>query len=360
MTSRDAQRVRVTPGMKAVVITAFGGPDHLEVDELPTPRPGPGEVLVAVRSVAANRTDVFTMHGHAAARTRLPHVPGLDPAGVVADLGPGVSGIDIGDRVVVKPSTACGRCEYCLAGSDDACPSQQLIGVHRPGAMAEFVAVPAAAVLRIGDALGFAEATAISHSFPVALTMVRDRANVGPDDTVLVTGAAGAVGAASVRFAKLAGARVIAAAGGRDRVDYARRIGADVVIDYRATPEFATEVLQVAPDGVNAYIESAGDPAIWDESLKTMARRGRVVVCAAHAGGHVGIDLAWLFRSRVTITGHSGSTMASFREVFEMAAAGGIEPNIHVRLPLERAREAFEILLARGNRGKVVLDVSGP
>jgi NADPH:quinone reductase-like Zn-dependent oxidoreductase len=345
--------------MRAVVITAFGGLDHLEIDEIPTPQPAAGEVLVAVHTVAANRTDLFTMRGNAAARTLLPHVPGLDPAGVVAELGDGVTGLEVGDRVVIKPSTACGRCEYCVAGADDACPNQQLIGVHRQGAMAEYVAVPAKSTFKIGDRVGFAEATAISHAFPVALTMVRDRAGVGSGDRVLVTGAAGAVGAATVLFAKLAGARVIAAAGGRERVEYARKLGADVVVDYRATPAFAEAVREAVPDGVTVYIESAGDPDIWAESLKTMARRGRVVVCGAHAGGLVQVDLAWLFRSRVTITGHSGSTLVAFREVFEMAGAGRIQPNIHTRLPLERAREAFEILLARGNRGKVVLEVTG-
>jgi NADPH:quinone reductase-like Zn-dependent oxidoreductase len=358
-TQEDERVVPVNPSMRAVAITAFGGLDHLEIVEIPTPAPAAGEVLVSVRSVAANRTDLFTMQGHAAVRTTLPHIPGLDPAGVIAVVGEGVAGLAVGDRVVVKPSTSCGQCDYCVSGADDACPDQQLIGVHRPGAMAEYVAVPAKSTFKIGDHIGFAEATAVSHSFPVALTMVRDRAGVGPADTVLVTGAAGAIGAASVLFAKEAGARVIAAAGGHERVTYARDLGADVLIDYSATPDFAAEIREAAPDGVSVYIESAGAPEIWDESLKTMARRGRVIVCGAHAGGLVQLNLAWLFRSRVSITGHSGSTLAAFREVFEMAGAGRIKPNIHTRLPLDRAHEAFQILLARRNRGKVILEVTG-
>jgi NADPH:quinone reductase-like Zn-dependent oxidoreductase len=344
--------------MRAAVITAFGGPEKLEILEVPTPAPGPGEVLVAVRTVAANRTDLFTMRGRAATPTRLPHVPGLDPAGLVVALGEGVTDRAIGDRVVVKPGTACGRCVFCTAGDDDACPAQEIVGVHRQGGMSEYVAVPAISAFRIDDEIDFAAATAIAHSYPVALTMVRNRAVVGPEDTVLVTGAAGAIGAASVQLAKMAGARVVAAAGGRDRVEYARALGADAVVDYEANPRFSAEVLDFAPGGVTAYIESAGDPNVWSESLKSMARRGRVVVCGAHAGGSVGLDLAWLFRSRVTITGHSGSTLAAFREAFAMAAAGGIRANIHTILPLDRVRDAFDILIARGNRGKVVIQVS--
>jgi NADPH:quinone reductase-like Zn-dependent oxidoreductase len=355
---REPGALTVPRRMRAAVITAFGGPDKLEVIELATPAPGPGEVLLAVRTVAANRTDLFTMRGRAATQTPLPHVPGLDPAGVVVALGEGVTDFAVGDRVVVKPGIACGQCTYCGAGDDDMCPSQAIVGVHRQGGMAEYVAIPAINALPIPERIDFAEATAIAHSYPVAMTMVRNRAAVGPDDTVLVTGAAGAIGAASVQLAKLAGARVVAAAGGRDRVEYARGIGADAVIDYLANPAFAKEILDFAPGGVTAYIESAGDPNIWSESLKAMARRGRVIVCGAHAGGVVELDLAWLFRSRVIIAGHSGSTHAAFREVFEMASAGRLRPNIHAILPLDRVREAFDILVARGNRGKVVLEVS--
>jgi acryloyl-coenzyme A reductase len=355
---REQRALAVPRRMRAAVITAFGGPDNLEIRELATPAPGRDEVLIAVRTVAANRTDLFTMGGRATTATRLPHVPGLDPAGVVAALGDGVTGVAVGDRVVVKPGTACGQCTYCAAGEDDCCLRQEIVGVHRQGAMAEYVAVPAVGAIRLPDRIGFAEATAIAHSYPVAMMMVRDRAAVTPEDTVLVTGAAGAIGAACVQLAKLAGARVIAAAGGPDRVEYARAVGADAVVDYVANPVFAAEVLDAAPAGVSVYLESAGDPVIWSEALKTMARRGRVVVCGAHAGGQVPLDLAWLFRSRVTIAGHSGSTLAAFREVFDLASDGRLRPNIHTILPFDRIYEAFGILVARGNRGKVVLEVS--
>lgn len=357
-TEREFGALTPPPRMRAAVVTAFGGADKLEIMEVPTPAPAAGEVLVAVRTVGANRTDLFTMRGRAATQTPLPHVPGLDPAGVVAALGEGVTDVMVGDRVVVKPGIACGQCTFCASGDDDMCPSQEIVGVHRQGGMAEYVTVPVISALPIHDRIDFVEATAIAHSYPVALTMVRNRAAVGPDDTVLVTGAAGAIGAASVQLAKLAGARVVAAAGGRDRVEYARAVGADTVIDYEANPTFATEILDVAPGGVTAYIESAGDPNIWNESLKAMARRGRVVVCGAHAGGVVALDLAWLFRSRVIIAGHSGSTLAAFREVFAMAGEGRLRANIHAVLPLDRVHEAFDILVGRGNRGKVVLEVS--
>jgi NADPH:quinone reductase-like Zn-dependent oxidoreductase len=345
--------------MRAVALTAFGGPEHLALIDLPVPAPNRGEILIGVHTVAVNRQDTFTMRGLAQARhpVPLPHVMGIDPAGVVVAHGPGVTTPAIGARVVVKPGIACGRCRDCLEGRDDACPTTQNVGVHRQGGMAEFVAVPAQNVFTIGDDLGFAEATAIAHSFPVALQLMRDRAGLRAGETVLVTGASGAIGSAAVQLAKLLGARVVAAAGGEERAAYARSVGADAVVDYKAEPAFAASVRAFAPDGVDLYVESAGDPAIWKESLKTLARRGRVAVCGSHAGPLVELDLNWLFRMRIGILGGSGATLATQRDAIDLARAGRITANIHGRYPLEQAADAFAVLLGRGNRGKVILDV---
>ena len=346
--------------MRAMVLTKIGGPQFLQPAELPTPNPAPGEVLIRVHTVAANRQDTFTMCGRAqkGAELRLPHVLGIDPAGVVAEFDGGVDGLQPGERVVVKPSISCGECRLCVALEDDACERLLNIGVHRQGGMAEFIAVPVRNVFRIPDSLSFAEASAMAHSFPVALTMLRNRAHLQADDVVLITSAAGAIGSAAVQLAKLDGATVIAAAGGADRAKYARSLGADQAIDYRARPDFSRVVLERFPAGVTLYVESAGDPAIWSEALKTLARQGRATVCGSHAGGLVEVDLNWLFRTRVSLIGCSGSTLASFREVLELAGSGRVRANIHTVLPLERVGDAFAILLARQNQGKVILEVA--
>jgi NADPH:quinone reductase-like Zn-dependent oxidoreductase len=348
--------------MRAVALTEFGGPRHLALLELPVPAPAPDEVLIRVHTVAANRQDTFTMAGRAQARhpVPLPHVLGIDPAGVVVAMGAAVREPVVGTRVVVKPAIACGTCPTCLAGEDDACPSAVNVGVHRAGGMAEYVAVPATNAFPIPDGIGFPAATAIAHSFPVALQMLRERAGLRRGESVLVTGAGGAIGAASVQLAKAIGATVVAAAGGPERVEYVRSLGADAVIDYTATPDFAPAVRAVVPDGVDVYVESAGDPAIWAEAMAALGRRGRVVVCGSHAGGQVSLDLNWLFRTRASILGASGSSLRIMAEVLTMAGRGDIVPNIHTVLPLERAAEAFAILAARQNRGKVVLAVADP
>jgi NADPH:quinone reductase-like Zn-dependent oxidoreductase len=347
------------PSMRAMVLTALGGPEHLAAASLPVPRPGPDEVLIEVRTVAANRQDTYTMLGWANRREpiRFPHVLGIDPAGVVVATGEAVPGFPVGDRVVVKPSISCGVCRFCLAGEDDACASLTNIGVHRQGGMAEYVAVPHRNVFPIPDGVSFAEATAISHSFPVALTMMRDRGGVRADDTVLVTSAAGAIGSAAVQLARIHGATVIAAAGGAERLAWVRELGPDLAIDYRESPSFGADILRFAPGGTSLYVESAGDPAIWREATRTIARRGRIVVCGSHGGPIVELDLSWLFRTRVSVIGSSGSSLAAYRDILGLAGAGRLRANIHAILPLEKAREAYATVLARRNRGKVILEV---
>jgi NADPH:quinone reductase-like Zn-dependent oxidoreductase len=345
--------------MWAMALTAFGGPENLQRAALPVPVPEPHEVLIGVRTVAANRQDTYTMRPNAArGPARLPHVLGIDPAGVVVAVGEAVRGFERGERVVVKPSISCSRCRFCLAGEDDACENLRTVGVHRWGGMAEYVAVPMRNVFRIPDNISFAEATANSHSFPVALTMLRERARITAQDVVLVTSAAGAVASAAVQLARQHGARVIAAAGGAERVERARTMGANEVVDYHALPAFAEAVRQLAPDGVSLYVETAGAPTVWREALKTLGRRARVTVCGSHGGPVVELDLNWLFRTRVSVIGCSGSSLAAYRDVLELARAGRIQSNIHALMPLERAREAFEILLGHENRGKIVLEVA--
>lgn len=352
----------IPPTMRALVMTRAGGPEVLEIGELPTPIVGPGEVLVRVAAVTLSRQDTYTLAGRGNIGVlRLPHVLGNDPAGVVVAVGEVVTDVSIGARVAVKPSIGCDACEPCLQGEDDACLRLESIGLHRWGGFAEYVAVPAKNLALLPDGMTFEEAAALAHTAPVALNMLRNRARLRAGETVLVTSAAGAIGSVAVQVARLGGATVIAAAGGPERAAFARGLGAALVIDYRETPAFAPIVAAAAPAGVDVYVESAGDPVVWSESLKTLARRGRVVVCGSHGGPIVEVNLNWLFRMRASILGSSGSTRATFREAFELAGQGAIRPTIDRVIPLADAPSAFELLGRRGergNRGKIILRVT--
>ena len=202
---------------------------------------------------------------------------------MVAGRGSEVSTLEVGRRVVVKPPIACGICHSCERGEDDSCPSLHNVGVHRWGGHAEYVTVPERSVFPIADSLGHAQATALAHSFPVAEQMFT-RVGLTGDDVVLVTGASGAIGFAGVQLATLAGAVVIGAAGSPDRASQAAAAGADATIDYTAEPEFSDSVREIAPEGVTVYLEPASNPTVWNEALKTLRNRARVVVMRIACG----------------------------------------------------------------------------
>jgi NADPH:quinone reductase-like Zn-dependent oxidoreductase len=348
--------------MRAMAISELGGPQHLVEQEMPVPEPGVGEVLIRVATVAANRQDLVTMSGRFPdPDLRLPHVPGLDPAGTVAAVGPGVADRSVGERVIVKPPIGCGGCDPCRAGEDDACERLRSVGVHRQGGLAEYVAVPARAAFPIPAGVDVVAATAAAHAFPVALTLL-DRVGATGADRVLVSGAAGALGSAAVQLARLRGARVVAIVGSDDGAAWLRSLpdalAPSAVVDYGAVDDVAAAVRQAEPSGISLHIETAADPLVWPGALRTLARRARVAVIGAHAGPVVEVDLNWLFRQRVSIIGCSGSTMAAFREAMRLLGEGAYVPRIDSVMPLSEARAAFARLTARQNRGKVVLRVT--
>lgn len=339
----------------------FGGTEVLRKGEVPDPGVGPREVLVKVETVGVNHIDLATMRGEGLARDVQPgQILGIDPAGTVIGMGLEVSDYVVGDRVIVRPVVSCGSCPWCTDGKDDSCDKMLFVGVHRPGGFAEYIAVPASNIYPIPDGLEFAEASVFAHSFPVALQMLRERARVIEGETVLVTGASGAVGAAAVQLAKHSGARVVAAAGSSDRADWCLTLGADLTIDYGATPQFAGLIRDFAPDGVDVCIETTGSPPLWEQVAIAMAKRGRVIGCGGHVGGQVPLDLFWLFRTRVTVMGSAASTRAAFVDALAVFVEEGMTAPVHRLMPFSEFRRAFDLLGDRNRIGKVVLEVSWP
>jgi NADPH:quinone reductase-like Zn-dependent oxidoreductase len=354
--------VSVPERMLAIVLTRPDGVAALVPETVETPRPAPDEVLVRVATVGLNRGDLDIINGSSHTEgVRLPLILGLDPAGVVAEVGREVTTIAPGERVVAKPSISCALCALCRAGRDDACGRISTIGVDRPGGMAEYVAVPVRNVARIPESLGFAEASAVAMSNAIALTLLRTVA-ADAGETVMVNGAAGAVGSAAVQLARMRRARVIALAGSEHGAQWLRAlpraVAPELAIDLSSTPDFAAGVRERVPDGVGVYVETTSDPAIWREALQTLGTGARIAVVGAHAGPLVELDNRWLYRRRVTIHGCWGSTLAAFRDVLVMAGEGRIAANIDSIQPLSKAAAAYQRLADHKNEGKIILRVA--
>jgi NADPH:quinone reductase-like Zn-dependent oxidoreductase len=344
--------------MRAVVLRRHGDPSVLETADLPDPTPGPGEALVEVRACALNRLDMWVRGGLPGLRLPLPHTLGSDIAGVVAAVGPGVADSWVGRAVVVNPGVSCGRCEACLSGWDNLCPTYGILGEQLPGGYCEKIAVPQANLLPKPDALDFVTAAALPLTFLTAWQMLVVRAAVRPGQTVLLHAAGSGVGVAGLQIARLHGARVIALASTAAKLDRARELGAEATI-LSSDPDWDKQVRAlpwVAKKGVDVVFEHTG-AATWEHSLKLCRRGGVVVICGATSGHVATTDLRQVFFRQLQIL---GSTMGSKSLMFPIlghVARGALKPVVDRTFPLAEAAEAHRYLDRREQFGKVVLTV---
>jgi NADPH:quinone reductase len=321
----------------------------LRVEEVPAPEPGPGEVLIRVHAVSVNRTlDLVVRAGKYTRPVTLPLVPGVDPAGVVARIGPGVINRQVGDRVVTA----------LRVNRESQFAAPRLLGVHTWGGYAEYVKAPADNTQLIPDGLDFPTACVVARHAPTAFHLLRDRAKLKQGEWVLVMGAAGGLGSAGVQAAKYLGANVIAAAGTDERVKVGLDLGADAGVNYRAQ-DLTAEVLRITQDrGVHVVFENIADPELFPKAFAAIGRHGRLVTAGAHGGGIVALDVNRLYHNQITIIGATGETPADVKISLEAAASGRFKAVIDRLLPLSQAALAHEIVAARSGIGKVVLDAT--
>jgi NADPH:quinone reductase-like Zn-dependent oxidoreductase len=343
--------------MRAVVVPRHGGPEVLEIVTRPKPEPGPGEVLVAVRAAGINHLDTWVRRGMPGITLPLPMIPGSDASGVVAAIGPGVAGVAPGDRVFVSPGYSCERCEECWAGREPLCRSYGLLGEHRDGTQAEFIALRASHVLPLPPTLSFEEGAAFPLVFLTAWHMLVARAGVRPGDDVLVLAGGGGVGSAAIQIARLHGARVLTTVGSDDKIAKARSLGADVVINHRTTDPIDVVRKTTGKRGVDIVVDSVGQET-WEKSILALARGGRLVTCGATTGYGAMTDLRHVFFKGLSIL---GSTMGSRAELVRIAAlvgSGRLRPVVDRVLPLEQVALAHQAIAERSLFGKIVLSVA--
>jgi NADPH:quinone reductase-like Zn-dependent oxidoreductase len=344
--------------MRAALIRTQGGPEVLELANLDAPRPGPGEALVRVRACALNHLDLWTRSGRAGYIPPLPHVLGNDIAGEIQSLpeASDTTGLSIGQRVMLQPGTSCGRCLACLSGDDFACRHYQILGHGRAGGYAEFVAVPLASLVPIPDSISFENASAFPLVFLTAWRMLVARAQVKSGEDVLVWAAGSGVGMAAIQIAKLMGARVIATAGGARKLDLARSLGADAVVDHY-TQDVVAEVKKfTSRKGAEVVVEHTGEKT-WERSIQSLAYRGRLVTCGATSGPKGATDLRFVYAKHLSLLGSYMGSRADLLAATPHLFAGRLKTHIHAVLPLERAAEAHRLMEASEHFGKIVLSV---
>jgi NADPH:quinone reductase-like Zn-dependent oxidoreductase len=328
--------------VRAVRIHEDGGPDVLVLEEAPDPVAGPGEVLVRLHASALNHLDIWIRKG-------LPSVPkprilGADGAGVVESLGDGVSGYEIGERVVLNPGIEAGGGRI------------HVIGEHGDGTNAELIAVPAKNVHPVPDGLSFEEAAAFPLVFETAYRMLVTRAGLRKGEWVLAWGIGGGVSTATLAIGKALGANVIVTSSSEAKLERARELGADATVNH-ATDDVKARVQEATGGrGADVVVETVGE-ATWATSLQVAAPGGRITVCGATSGPNPPAALHRVWWKQLSILGSTMGTGKDFAGAYELVASGRARPVVDTVLPLEEIRAAHERLEAGEQLGKIVLTI---
>jgi len=334
--------------MKALVLREHGG-DGLRLETgFPDPVPGEGDVVLRVRATALNYHDVFTRRGMPGIRIAMPAIMGLDIAGEIAAIGPGVSGWRLGERVLGDPIN---RVEGGLTGET----------VH--GGLAEYCRLRAHQLVRIPDGVTFEEAAALPCAYGTARRMMHTNGHIAAGEKVLILGASGGVGVCCVQLAKAAGATVIAATGSEEKAARLRALGADHTINY-AERDFVTEIWALcgkparrgagSDNGVDVVVNYTGGDS-WTKSLRVLRVGGRLLTCGATAGYDPPEDIRFIWTFELKILGSNGWAREDITALLDMVRAGRLEAVIDETFSLERAPEALARLEERLVFGKLVI-----
>ncbi len=315
---------------------------------------------MGIRAAALNHLDLFVVNGLPGTAERFPHIVGADGAGVIESVGPDVKSIQAGDRVMLNPGISDYTCEFCLAGEHSLCVNYRLLGEHLPGTAAQLVTVPAQNVARIPSTspeLTWPEAAAFSLVTLTAWRMLVTRAHLKAGETVLIWGIGGGVSLAALRIAKLLGARAIVTSSDDAKLTAAKQLGADITLNHR-TQKVGQEIRALTNKrGVDVVVDNVGS-ATWDDSLRSLRRGGRLVICGATSGPQVGLDIRRLFWHHWSILGSTMGNAAEYAEVVRRLGQGELRAVVDRVFPMDRVREAYDRLTRGEQLGKVVVEVS--
>ena len=335
--------------MKAAVVREHGGPDRLNFETgFPDPTPGEGDVIVAVKAASLNYHDVFTRRGMPGIKVPMPAIMGLDVAGEIAEVGPGVTGWKKGDRVLVDPIN---RVEGGLMGET----------VH--GGLAELCKARAHQLVKIPDGVSFADAAALPVAYGTALRMMTTNGHVAKGEKVLILGASGGVGVCCLQLAKLAGAEVVACAGTDAKAKRLMELGADKTINY-TEKDFVKEAYAMygkptrrgagTDRGIDVVVNYTGGDT-WVKSLRVLKVGGRLLTCGATAGFDPKEDIRFIWTFELKVLGSNGWMRTDIERLLELAQSGKLKVLVDKTFKLEDAREALRLIEDREVFGKIVV-----
>lgn len=336
----------MTKTMKALLLKQHGDvSDLVVVNDYPVPSAKPGEVVIRVGASSFNYHDVFTVKGMPGIKVPLPVIIGLDMAGEIVELGEGVTGWSVGDRVLVNPLN----------------PKVGLMGEMMDGGMAEYCAVTAGQLIKMPDGVSFVEAASLPVAYGTAHRMLVTHNTVKAGDKVLILGASGGVGTGCVMLAKQMGCEVIACAGSDDKMARLKELGADHVVNYRTTDfskwaveKYGKPQRRTYEGGVDVVVNFTGGDT-WVPSLRCVKRGGTILVCGATAGHDPKEDLRYIWSFELKVIGSNSFYHENLSALMDMIQKGELKPVVDKVLPLEEAAEGLRMIRDREVMGKIVV-----
>ena len=327
--------------MRALVLPKLGGWEDLVVAEVPAPAISrPNDVRVRVHTAGINHLDLFILGGLPGITYTFPHIVGSDAAGVIESVGAAVTGWNVGDRVMMNPGIGCNECELCAADQQPLCRNYRLLGEHVPGTIGEFVVVPAGNLARIPEAMPWSQAAGFSLVALTSWRMMMARANVRAGETVLIWGIGGGVAQCCLQIAKMIGATAIVTSSSDEKLERARAMGADHVLNHAR--EDVPRAVRTITGGRNAdvVVDNVGE-ATWQNSLRALGRGGRLVTCGGTTGPMVTTDVRKLFWYQWDILGSTMGGDREYQEVARQAAEGRLWPVVDSVFSLSEGADAF-------------------
>jgi NADPH:quinone reductase-like Zn-dependent oxidoreductase len=340
--------------MKALYFDKHGELDVVKYGDVPDPEPGSGEVLIRVRACSLNFLDIWVRRGWPGLKLEMPHWCGADVAGEIAALGENVSGWQVGQRVAVDPGVNLVEDEYTRSGEDSVSPGYHILGEHRRGGAAEYLAIPARNLAAMPDDIDFPEAAAPLLVGLTAWRMLIHQAGLRAGESVLVVGAGGGVNSIAIQIAKLAGATVYVVASNPEKSARAQQLGADVVLD-RSQVDWGKEIFKLTSRrGVDVVVDNVGK-ATLTKSMQAVARGGRIVIVGNTSGPLAEIDIRFIFGKQISLIGSTMGSHQDFHDLLDLLWSGKIKPVIHRVMPLSEGCDAYKMMEEGQHFGKIVL-----
>ncbi|WP_417425875.1 zinc-binding dehydrogenase [Hoeflea sp.] len=325
------------------------------VDLPPPPPPGIGEATVSIKAVALNHIDVWGWRGMAFAKRKMPLVIGAEASGVIDAIGHGVSGLVPGQLVSIYGARTCGLCRPCREGRDNLCEHVSGVhGFHLDGFAQEKVNLPARLLVPAPPGVSPIGAAVAPVTFGTVEHMLFDNARLEPGETILVHAGGSGIGSAAIQLAKKMGCTIITTVGSDEKIEKAKALGADHVINYR-TDRFEGVVRKLTKKrGVDVVFEHVGADT-WAGSMLSLKRGGRLVTCGSTSGVSTQMNLMMLFQQQLRLIGSFGCRMQNMADAMQKMAAGQVQPVIDTEVGFDEIDTALARMEGRDVFGKIIL-----